>query len=320
MTKEKWIELFKLINDRVPNEKEIAEALKKGEFTVEQEDNNVSNGEDVNKDTTAESITNVSSTISYPSWLIETLKHPSRQLNAQWYYPVINILISSILLSVSLGQLFWRVLKMLIDTPIAGKTINMEPNGVQIYTLLVNSWKSLTSLGTYFYLILLFFLLQIIILLLPLIAFKLTNKNLEWKTYLSEKLGSTSFLILPNILLILCVLFIPSHLIVAPAPMMNLTTQIFYGLDNLIKQIPGLNNLIVVFIAFLLLRFLYNFILLIIGLMNINESNSKIDVFYIRIIYITFALFLIIFTEKFVSSSLFSIILDGIRPILNRVI
>ena len=64
MTKEKWIELFKLINDRVPNEKEIAEALKKGEFTVEQEDNNVSNGEDVNKDTTAESITNVSSTIS----------------------------------------------------------------------------------------------------------------------------------------------------------------------------------------------------------------------------------------------------------------
>ena len=36
MTKEKWIELFKLINDRVPNEKEIAEALKKGEFTVEQ--------------------------------------------------------------------------------------------------------------------------------------------------------------------------------------------------------------------------------------------------------------------------------------------
>ena len=320
MTKEKWIELFKLINDRVPNEKEIAEALVKGEFTVENEDSKVLEEANLRKDTTAKSMNNVVNTISYPSWLIETLKHPSRQLNAQWYYPVINILISSILLSVSLGQLFWRVLKMLIDTPIAGKTINMEPNGVQIYTLLVNSWKSLTSLGTYFYLILLFFLLQIIILLLPLIAFKLTNKNLEWKTYLSEKLGSTSFLILPNILLILCVLFIPSHLIVAPAPMMNLTTQIFYGLDNLIKQIPGLNNLIVVFIAFLLLRFLYNFILLIIGLMNINESNSKIDVFYIRIIYITLALFLIIFTEKFVSSSLFSIILDGIRPILNGAI
>lgn len=317
MTKEKWIELFKLINDRVPNEKEIAEALKKGEFTVEQEDNNVSTGEDVNKDTTAESITNVSSTISYPSWLIETLKHPSRQLNGQWYYPVINILISSILLSVSLGQLFWRVLKMLIDTPIAGKTMSMEPDGVKIYTLLVNSWKSLTSSGTYFYWILLFFLLQMIILLLPLVVFKATNKNLEWKTYLSERLGSTSFLILPNIFLILSVLFIPSQLIVAPAPMMNLTTQIFFGLDNLIKQIPGLNNLIVVFIAFILLRFLYNIILLIIGLMNINESNSKIDVFYIRIIYITLALFLIIFIEKFVSSSLFSIILDGILPIVN---
>lgn len=317
MTKEKWIELFKLINDRVPNEKEITEALKKGEFTVEQEDNNVSNGEDVNKDTTAESITNVSSTISYPSWLIETLKHPSRQLNGQWYYPVINILISSILLSVSLGQLFWRVLKMLIDTPIAGKTMSMEPDGVKIYTLLVNSWKSLTSSGTYFYWILLFFLLQMIILLLPLVVFKATNKNLEWKTYLSERLGSTSFLILPNIFLILSVLFIPSQLIVAPAPMMNLTTQIFFGLDNLIKQIPGLNNLIVVFIAFILLRFLYNIILLIIGLININESNSKIDVFYIRIIYITLALFLIIFIEKFVSSSLFSIILDGILPIVN---
>lgn len=317
MTKEKWIELFKLINDRVPNEKEIAEALKKGEFTVEQEDNNVSTGEDVNKDTTAESITNVSSTISYPSWLIETLKHPSRQLNGQWYYPVINILISSILLSVSLGQLFWRVLKMLIDTPFDGKTMNMQPDGVKIYTLLVNSWKSLTSSGTYFYWILLFFLLQMIILLLPLVVFKATNKNLEWKTYLSERLGSTSFLILPNIFLILSVLFIPSQLIVAPAPMMNLTTQIFFGLDNLIKQIPGLNNLIVVFIAFILLRFLYNIILLIIGLMNINESNSKIDVFYIRIIYITLALFLIIFIEKFVSSSLFSIILDGILPIVN---
>lgn len=317
MTKEKWIELFKLINDRVPNEKEIAEALRKGEFTVEHEDYNVIKEKDLKKNTTHKSITSVASTISYPSWLIETLKHPSRQLNAQWYYPVINILISSVLLSVSLGQLFWRVLKMLIDTPIAGKTINMEPDGVQIYTLLVNSWKSLTSLGTYFYLILLYFLLQIIILLLPLVVFKLTNKNLEWKIYLSERLGSTSVLILPNILLILSVLFIPSQLIVAPAPMMNLTTQIFFGLDNLIKQIPGLNNFIVVFIVFILLRFLYNFILLIIGLMNINESNSKIDVFYIRIIYITLALFLIIFIEKFVSSSLFSIILDGIFPIVN---
>ena len=49
MTKEKWIELFKIINDRLPNDKEIAEALAKGEFTVEHDYYKVSNEEDVKK-------------------------------------------------------------------------------------------------------------------------------------------------------------------------------------------------------------------------------------------------------------------------------
>lgn len=321
MTKDKWIELFKIINDRLPNDKEIAEALAKGEFTVEHDYYKVSNEEDVKKDITAESINNIASTLSYPSWLIETLKHPSHQLNGQWYYPIINILISSILLSISIGQIFWRVFKMLIDTTIDGRNISMEPNGVQKYTLLLNSWGKLTSFATYFYLISLLFIIQIIILFLPILLDRFSNKTLNWKSYLSARFSYTTILLISNLFTFLSVLFIPTYLVLELNKGIDFYSILFLGFKNFshstFKNISGFNTLIVVVSIFIILRLLTNLILLTFSASNITKTMNKLDVIYVKAIYILVGLFLLLFVEKLIASHIFSIIQEGFLTIMR---
>ena len=321
MTKEKWIEFFKVINDRLPNEEELAEAFAKGEFTIEHEKSK----EDSEKLDNNFSISpNTTTSLSYPLWLLETLKHPSKSILGKWYYPLINTLLSSVILAVSVGQFFWKIINLYFDTIFASIPDAGKNGGLQLYTLLMNHWKELVSYNTYFYVMCLLVCLYLVILMFPVVVANLVKIKVGWKLYASERLGFTTIAMISNILLFVSVWSLPAKFIILNSGgipeipiQQDFSAYILTYWKLLTQQVSGIDSFVKV-IALIFLFRLTSFLVLTIGCVNnLNQFKVKLDSFYIKFLYILLIIFLFIFVEKIIGSRILSIIGDGIVGVQN---